>query len=156
MGASRRTLDVPHAKHVDQVLLREVILLVDVALKRGEDVSFVKEVLAAIPLEVEQRIVRDASRVRCFLPILRRNREVFKLLAEDDDCLLREEWVLGRRWTKVRCGRTTFQELLLRRQEAAGVVGGTIELVTSMLEEVQDIVEAVWVELRAGRSGTRG
>ena len=152
MGASRRTLDVPHAKHVDQVLLREVILLVDVALKRGEDVSFVKEVFAAIPLEVEQRIVRDASRVRCFLPILRRNREVFKLLAEDDDRLLGQERVLRRRGPEIGSGRATLEELLLRRKEARSIARA-VKLLARMLKEREDEFKAVGVELITESAG---
>lgn len=78
------------------MLLREVILLVHVALQRGEDVPFVEKVITALPLKVEQRVVRDATRIRCLLALLWRDGEVLKLLAEDDDRLLGQERILRR------------------------------------------------------------
>ena len=106
-----------------------------------------EEVSAAIPLEIEQCVIRNTAQVRRFLTTLWWNGKVFELLAEDNNCLLRQERVL--RWgrAKVRRRRAAFKELLLRREEAAWVVRGAVELVASMLEEVEDVVEAVWVEL---------
>lgn len=106
-----------------------------------------EEVSAAIPLEIEQCVIRNTAQVRRFLTTLWWNGKVFELLAEDNNCLLRQERVL--RWgrAKVRRRRAAFKELLLRREEAAWVVRGAVELVASMLEEVEDVVKAVWIEL---------
>ena len=149
-------LDAPHAEHVDQVLLGEVVLLVDVALEGGEDVALVEEVLATVALEVEQRLVGDAARVGALGAVLGRDGEVLELLAEDDDRLLRQERVLRRRRAKVGRGRATLEELLLCGKQPAGVGGCSVELVSSMLEEVEDVVEAVWIELGRARQGERG
>ena len=53
MLADDRVQYAPHAQHVNQVLLCEVVLLVHVALQRSEDVAFVEKVLAAVPLQVK-------------------------------------------------------------------------------------------------------
>ena len=115
-----------------------------------------EEVLAAVALEVEQRVVGDPARVRALGAVLGRDGEVLELLAEDDDRLLCQERVLGRGGPKVGRGRAAVEELLLRGEEAARVGGGAVELVSSMLEEVEDIVEAVWVELEGAGAAGRG
>lgn len=130
------------------MLLREVILLVHVALQRGEDVPFVEEVITALPLKVEQRVVRDATRIRCLLALLWRDGEVLELLAEDDDRLLGQEWILRRRGPKIGRRRTSIEELLLCRKETRRIARA-IELFARMLEEGEDEFKAVGVELIA-------
>ena len=131
------------------MLLREVVLLVHVPLQRGEDVALVEEVLAAAALELEQRVVGDAPHVRRLLPALGRDREVLELLAEHDDRLLRQQRVLRRGGAKVERRRAALEQLLLRGEEAARVCGRPVELVARMLEEAQNVVEAVRVKLRS-------
>ncbi len=62
---------------------------------------------------------------------------------------------MGRRRAKVGGGGAALKELLLRGKEAAGVIWGSVELVSSVLEKVEDIVEAIWVELEATRKEGR-
>lgn len=40
------------------MLLRYVVLLVDVPLERGEDVALLQEVIAALPFQIEECIIR--------------------------------------------------------------------------------------------------
>ena len=44
---------VPHAQHVDEVLFRYVVLLVDVPLESGEDIPLLEQVIATFALEVQ-------------------------------------------------------------------------------------------------------
>lgn len=134
------------------MLLGEVVLLVHVALQRGEDVPLVEEVIAALPLEVEQRVVRDTARVGSLLAFLRRDGEILELLAEDDDRLLGQERVLRRRGPEIGSGRATLEELLLRREEARSIARA-VKLLARMLEEREDEFKAVGVELITESAG---
>ena len=53
--------DIPHAKHVNEVLFCDVVLLVDVPLQRREDVPLVEKVVAALALQVEKLIICNAT-----------------------------------------------------------------------------------------------
>ena len=58
------------------MLLCNVVLFVDIALERREDVTLVKKVVSTSALEVQQGVICDAVRVRQSLAVLRRNGEV--------------------------------------------------------------------------------
>ena len=130
------------------MLLREVVLLVHVPLQRREDIALVQEVLPAVALEVQQRVIRNPTDVRRLLPSLGRNREILELFTEHDNRLLGQERILGGGRPKVGGGRAAFEELLLCGKQSARVRRGAVEVVARVLEEVEDIVEAVRVKLQ--------
>jgi len=51
------TIEPTHAQHINEVLFGNVVLLVDVALQRSEDVSFLHDVLTASTFHVEEGLV---------------------------------------------------------------------------------------------------
>lgn len=79
--------DAPHAKHIDKMLLSNIILLVDIALQRCEDVALLQQDLPTFLLYVQQRRVRIPRFVRRWSITARhsafalwRNRKIFELL----------------------------------------------------------------------------
>jgi hypothetical protein len=139
----------PHAKHVDEMLLGDVVLAVDVSLQGGEDASSAKESVSTVDFELQERGVRFSCLVRSRkfgvevrrVRTLWRDGKVLELFTEDDDGLLEEERVLH-----VRLGDGGGEGEI-----AAGTIGGTVERVASVGEEVEDKLEALAVKLRAER-----
>ena len=103
----------PHAQHVDKVLLRYIILLVNIALQCGEDVALMEQVVATLALQIEEGLVRYPVAICDRAAILRRDRKVLKLFAEYNNSLLGQEGVLGWRRPKVRRRGTAVSEMLL-------------------------------------------
>jgi hypothetical protein len=150
----------PLTKHIDQMLLRNVVLLVHIPLQRRKDLPPLQQPLPCHHLQLPQTLVRDPIHVRPRLASPRRDHKVLELLAEDDDALLVEERVRRRVVVEGRggggegIGRGVVEGGL--ELVEAWLVGGTVEVESGFLEEVQDIVEAVWRELGDGREAERG
>lgn len=155
MGQSRRqetgALNAPHAEHVDQVLLCNVVVAADVALQRRKYAAVVEERVAAVDLELRQRRVGLAIVVRARVRLsrrrallARRDRKVLELLAQDNDGLLEEERVL----------HIGLGERRREREVAPRAVGRAVERVARGAEEVEDKLEALRVELCASRTET--
>jgi hypothetical protein len=77
----------PHAEHINEMLLSNVILLVNVALQSSEDVAFLHEVFPAFPFDLEQAFVGDPIGVCRDFSVFRRYRKVFQLFPKNDDGL---------------------------------------------------------------------
>lgn len=120
------------------MLLRNVVLLVDIALERGEDVTLVEEKVSASALNIQQGIVRDATRVRRRFAVFGWDGEVLKLFTEDDDRLFREEGILRLGGTKVGRWRPAFYEMLLCGEEA-GRAWCSIEILRGLSEEGENV-----------------
>lgn len=73
-------MHAPHAKHINQMLLSKIVLLVDVSLERGKYIPLLHQVFATLPLQTQQYVVRDAVLVGRRVTLLRWDREVFQLL----------------------------------------------------------------------------
>ena len=54
----------PHAQHVNKMLLGDIIFLVHVPLKRGEDILFIHKVIPRPAFNVRQRLVWQPILVR--------------------------------------------------------------------------------------------
>lgn len=96
-----RQQGAPHAQHVNQVLLRDVVFLIDIALQRRKDVALVQQKLAAFPLQVKKRVVCNTVAIRCCRSLLGWNGEILEFLAEYNNGLLCQQGILGLRRTKV-------------------------------------------------------
>ena len=131
------------------MLLRDVVLLVHVPLERCEDIALVQQKVAAFALQLEQRFVRDTVGIGRRLTVLRRNREVFQLFSENDDRLFREQGVLRLGRTVVGRWRPAFRNEVRLVVEEARRARRPVEVLRGLSEEVQDVGEAVWIELAA-------
>lgn len=76
------------------MLLGDIILLADIALQSGEDVTFMQEIFSTLTFDIKQFIISNAVGVGSSLSVLRRDREVFKFFSEDNDSLLGQKGVL--------------------------------------------------------------
>lgn len=76
------------------MLLRNVVLLVNVPLESSEDVTLLHEVLAAVPLDGKQTLVRKSVCVCHCISTLGRDGEVLELLAQHDDRLFGQQRIL--------------------------------------------------------------
>jgi len=76
------------------MLLGHIILLVNVALQSREDIALVHEVCAALPFDVDQRLVCDAMLVRRSFAVFWGYRKVLEFFPKNDDSLFCEERVL--------------------------------------------------------------
>lgn len=122
------------------MLLRNVVLSIHISLEGGEYARAREEGVAAVDLELEQLVVREAEAVRRGEngeTGFGRDRKVLELLAEDNDGLLVEERVLEVR--------------LVRRERVGELAGGAlrwpVEGEARGTEEGEDKVEALRVEL---------
>jgi hypothetical protein len=79
------------------MLLCHIILLIDIPLQSGKYIPLIHEVRPTMSLNVKQRVVRDPVLVRRSVPVFWGYREILEFFSEDDDRLLREQRVLGRR-----------------------------------------------------------
>lgn len=148
--------NVPHAEHVDQVLLGNVVVAADVSLQRRKDAPVLEQGVAAVNLELRQGRVRLAQLVSggvsrvvawrgprcgcgCRLFSRRRDGKVLELLSQDDDGLLEEERVLHVGLGERRAERQVSTGTLVARSAIKGVAGSR--------EKVEDKVEALGVEL---------
>lgn len=142
-----QTRDAPHAEHVNQVLLGEVVLPVYIALEGGKDAFAGQEGVGAVMLEPDERLVRATFLVRlrnhgAVVAFARAwwKREVLELLSQNNDGLLDvQERVLEARDVRV-------AELAVRP------LWWAVERVASVIKEGEDKVEALCVELRDIRS----
>lgn len=152
MSRGRRAKDAPHAQHVDEMLLGDVVLAVDVPLQRGEDALPPQERIPTVHLELEQRLIGLAVLIRSSnlsalliaedrQSILHRslgwNGKVLELLSKDDDGLLQEERVLhvGLR------GRGRLAQVATR------AFWWSVEVVTRRAEEIEHELQTLSVEL---------
>jgi hypothetical protein len=101
-----------------------------------------------VPLEVDERCVREAAWLGARSGARWRDREVLEFLAEHDDRLLRQERICARREVV----GLRFREVRLRGVQARRGVGA-IEVVRRLAEEVKDKIEAVGVKLIAEAGG---
>lgn len=134
--------DARHAKHVDQVLLGDVVLLVDVALERREDLSTAKQALAGDPLEPEQLAISVTLDVGPRLSVRGRDDKVLELLAENDDALFEQKRV---GWRVVPGAR--LDERVLGGEQAARVRRRAVEVIGRLLPEVEHEAERPGVKL---------
>ena len=152
--------NAPHAEHVDQVLLGDVVVAADVSLQRRKDAPVLEQGVAAVNLELRQRRVRLAqlvsggvSRVvgrrrcgpRCgcgcdSLFPRRRDCKVLEFLSQYDDGLLEEERVLHVGLGQGRAERQVSTGTVVAWSAVKGVAGRR--------EKVEDKVEALGVELQ--------
>lgn len=94
---------MPHAKHINQMLLGDVIFLVNVSLQSGENVPLLDDILSTTTFYLKESLIGNTIGICQGFPVFGRNSKVFKFLSEDYDRLLAEEWILrGRRASKVR------------------------------------------------------
>lgn len=140
MGQSKS----PHAQHINEVLLGDIVLLVNVALQRSEDVSFLHDILSASTFYVEKGWVGDALFVGGCVAALWGYSEIFEFLSKYDDGLFGQKWVLSGGGTKVRGG--PIQQMLLGSKQA-GRARGAIKRVRRIPEEIQDVCKALRIEL---------
>lgn len=140
MGQSKS----PHAQHINEVLLGDIVLLVNVALQRSEDVSFLHDILSASTFYVEKGWVGDALFVGGRIAALWGYSEIFEFLSKYDDGLFGQKWVLSGGGTKVRGG--PIQQMLLGSKQA-GRARGAIKRVRRIPEEIQDVCKALRIEL---------
>lgn len=126
------------------MLLGDIVLLVDVALQRSEDISFLHDILSAPSLYVEKGWVGDALFVGGCGAAPWGYSEIFEFLTKYDNGLFAQEWILRGGRTKVRGG--PIQQMLLRGKQAGGACSA-IKRVRRISEEIQDICKALWIEL---------
>ena len=142
--ATSRNFDSPHTQHIDEVLLSDIVLLVDIALQRGENVSFLHDILSTSTFDVEEGCVGNAVFVGGCVTALWRYSKILEFLSEHDDGLFAEKGILGGRGTKVR-GRP-IKEVLLSSKQTGGACGA-IKRVRRISEEIEDICKALWIKL---------
>jgi hypothetical protein len=124
------------------MLLRNVVLFIDITLKGGENVPFVKKVGSAGTLQGKKAFVCNAVGVRTGLRAFRWEGKVFKFLPQYDDSLLCQQRVLS-----TRVGSTsTLKQMRLCTQKARSLLC-TIEIIGCIPEEIEDKFKAVRVEL---------
>ena len=92
----------PHAKHIYQMLLSNIVFLVHISLQSCEYVAFFNQIVTRPAFDVQHLVIGDAMLICCSTTTLGWNRKVFKLLPKNDYCLLGKQWVLGRGGTKLR------------------------------------------------------
>ena len=126
------------------MLLSDVVLLVNVALKSSEYVSFLHDILPASTLYVEKGWVGDALFIGGCAAALWGYSEIFEFLSKYDDGLFAQKRVLRGGRTKV--GGGPIQQMLLGGKQA-GRACGAIKCVRRIPEEVQDVCKALWIEL---------
>lgn len=137
----------PHAQHVNQMLLCNIVLLIHIPLQCCEDILLLEQVPTTLALQLEQLVVREPRVVRARARAARRDSEVFQLLAEYDDSLLRKQGVrLG--GGPEFGGAGLLEEVLLARKEAR-LRRAAVEIIGGTSEERKDKVEAVRVKLQA-------
>lgn len=78
---------LPHAQHINQMLLRNIILFMDIALQGSEDIPLLDNALTTSPFDFEKCWVRNAVLIGQCLTVLWRNGEVLKFLPENYDGL---------------------------------------------------------------------
>lgn len=125
--------DSPHAQHINEVLFGNVVLLVDVALQRSEDVSFLHDVLTASTFHVEEGLVGIALFIGSCVAVLWGDGEIFQFFSKYDNGLFAQEWVLRGGRTEV--GGGSIQQVLLGGKQA-GRACGTIKRVRRIPEEI--------------------
>lgn len=126
------------------MLLGDIVLLVDVALQRSEDISFLHDILSASSLYVEKGWVGNALFVGGCVAAPWGYSEIFEFLSKYDNGLFAQEWILRGGRTKVRGG--PIQQMLLRGKQARRACSA-IKRVRRIPEEIQDICKALWIEL---------
>lgn len=116
--------DPPHAEHIDEMLLGQIILLVHIPLQRREDGLSLGQRFAALPLHLAELLVGHS---RGHLRARQRSGDgdgkVLEFLAEDDDGLFGEEGVLG----TVCAAECWVEREGLLRVEETGREGGAVE-----------------------------
>lgn len=127
---------LPHAQHVNEVLLGDIIFLVHIALQRSEDVSFLHDIVSASTFYVEKGLVGDAVFVSGCATAPWGYSEIFEFFSKYDDGLFAEKRVLRGGRTKVRGG--SIQQMLLGGKQA-GRVCGSIKCVRRIPKEIQDV-----------------
>jgi hypothetical protein len=127
------------------MLFSNIVFSVHIPLQCRENVLFLDQMFPATALDVYQGLVGHTVLVGCRRrAVLGRDRKVFELLAEDDDCLPGIERVLARGRAKV--GRGMFLEVLLG-VEQPGPVCSSVERVVGIFEEAEHVLETFWVKL---------
>jgi hypothetical protein len=128
------------------MLLGHIVLLVHVPLQRSEDARPLLEGPPALPLELAELVVcQTRGDVRPREGAGRGDAKVLELLAEDDNRLLGQQGVL-RRVGDALVGVEGDGRL---RVEETGLGGRAVKLGLGGLPELQDVLEAIWVKLRA-------
>lgn len=112
----RQVIQLPHAQHVNEVLLRNVVLLVNIPLKRSKYISLLHDVLPASTLYLEEGGVGDALFVGGCAIILWRYSEIFEFFSKHDDGLFAQKWVL--RGGRAKVGGGPVQQMLLGGEQA--------------------------------------
>lgn len=86
----------PHAKHINQMLLSNIVLLIHIPLQCCENIPLAHKIIPRPPLNLCQRLSREPILLNLCRAILRWNREILKFLSKNDNCLLGYQWVLRR------------------------------------------------------------
>ena len=87
-------MGVPHTKHVDEMLLRNVVFLVDITLERRKYTLLLEQHLTTLALQVQKGFIGVPTFVGQGVRFFGRDGKVLKLLPQNDDSLFREERVL--------------------------------------------------------------
>lgn len=146
--------NTPHAQHINQMLLRQVILLAHIPLQRGKNRPLLLQCLARRAPQRPQLVIRRPGNT---LDIRTRestglgHAEILELFAQDNDGLLHEQRVAlvvvpAENAGSGQGGGGGRDEVRLG-VEAAGGGGGAVEEGLGGMPEGEDVVEAGWVEL---------
>lgn len=82
------------------MLLSNIILLIHIPLQCGENIPLAHKIIPRPPLNLYQRLSREAILLDLRRAIFGWNREILEFLTKNDDCLLGYQWVLRRGRTR--------------------------------------------------------